>query len=174
MRAISRLENGLRLAAFLGLFVLLQSAYAAGAGSALERWVINDLTVGSAALLVTLLRPDIGVQADGPRLLAPGGGLNVLNGCEGTDIAFLLIAAMLVAPLAWRWRLLGLAVGLPFVYVINQLRVLVLFFVYRNDRIWFEWVHGLLGPLLLVALVVAFFLLWVNRYGPSAQRLPAS
>ncbi len=161
-RAIHHPAPWLRLVAFVGIFAALQSAYGAGQGSPWERWVIHDLTVGSAAALIAHFWPDVGVQAEGPQLKAPGGGLNVLNGCEGTDLAFLLTAAVLAAPLAWRWRFSGLAIGLAFVFVINQARMLLLFHLYRDHRLWFEWVHGLLGPLVLVALLVAFFLFWMT------------
>jgi exosortase/archaeosortase family protein len=66
--------------------------------------------------------------------------------------------------------LMGLLMGLPFVCVINQVRVLVLFHTYRFDRVWLEWVHGLLGPLVLVALValvLAFFLFWLDRFAAT-------
>lgn len=74
-------------------------------------------------------------QAVRPRLRAPvGSELNVLNGCEGKDIAFLMAAAMLVAPLPLLWRLRGLAAGLRCVWPTHQVRVLVRFHSFRHNR----------------------------------------
>lgn len=152
--------------AFLALFFALQAGYSSGRGGALERLVIEQATVRMAAVLIDTLSPELQVKADGPRLRAPGGGLNVLNGCEGTDVAFLLVAAMAVAPLPWRRRLAGLALGLPLVYALNQVRVLALFYAFRSDRSWFELLHGAVAPLVLVLAVGLFFMVWLNRGTP--------
>lgn len=152
-----------RVAGFLLLFAALQGTYTAQRGGALERFVIDTLTVRTAAALIDWGWPAIGVVADGPRLRAPGGGLNVLNGCEGVDIAFLLLAAMAVAPIPWRRRLLGLVAGLPLVFLLNQLRVIALFHAYRHDRDGFDLLHGGVAPLLMVLVVGVFYLVWVER-----------
>lgn len=155
-----------RVAAFVVLFAALQGTYTAQRGGAVERFVIDTLTVRTAAALIDGGWPAIGVVADGPRLRARGGGLNVLNGCEGVDIACLLVAAMLVTPIPWRRRALGLLAGLPLVFVLNQVRVVALFHAYRQDRDTFDLLHGGVAPLLMVLAVGLFFLLWVERRTP--------
>jgi exosortase/archaeosortase family protein len=152
-----------RVALFLLLFSLLQLGYEAARSSTLQRLVIEQATVQPAAALIGVLWPHLQVRAEGTRIRAEGGGLNVLHGCEGLDVALLLLAAMLVAPLPWRTRLWGLAWGLPLVWALNQARVLALFHAYRHDRAWFELLHGGLAPLLLVLLVAAAFSLWLGR-----------
>jgi exosortase/archaeosortase family protein len=152
----------LRIVAFCTLFALLQAGYRNWPGSGLERWVIDGATVRTAATLIRWISPAIGAVADGPRIRAPGGGLNVLEGCEGTDIAFMLIAAMLVAPSSWRKRALGLALGLPLVFTLNQGRILALFYSYRHERELFELLHGAVAPLVLVGCVAGFYALWIG------------
>jgi exosortase/archaeosortase family protein len=161
-----------RLLAFACLFVVAQALYGAAAGGAFERLVIHDLTVRPAAWLIGVLDPAAGVRAEGASLKAPGGGLNVLNGCEGTDVAFLLASAMLVAPLAWAWRLAGVAVALALTFALNQARVLALFYALRADRAWFDALHGFVGPLLLVGAAAAFFAAWLRAFAPVAPPFP--
>jgi len=158
-----------RVVVFVTLFAALQSAYSGARGGRLERAVIDVATVRTAAVLINTLSPEIGVRSEGPRLRAEGGGLNVLNGCEGIEAAFLLVAAMVVAPMAWRWRLLGLLAGLPLVFVLNQGRVLALFYAFRSDRALFDLLHGTLAPLLLIVAVGGFFTLWLTRFGAQHQ-----
>ena len=100
---------------------------------------------------------------------AAGGGLNGLNGCEGIDVAFLLVAAMLVAPLAWRWRLAGLLLGLPLVFLLNQARVMALFFAYRSEQALFNLLNAAVAPLLLIVAVGGFFAFWLMRFEPPLQ-----
>lgn len=51
-------------------------------------------------------------------------GINILNGCEGTEVFFLLASALLVAPpIAWRARLTGLLPGCLQVFALNRLTI---------------------------------------------------
>lgn len=165
-----------RIAAFAALFVALQWGYGRAGGSALERLVIEDLTVRPAVALLALGWPELAARAAGSRIVSPSASINVLNGCEGTDIAFLLVAGMVVAPLAWRWRVAGLLVGLPLVFALNQARVLALYHALRLDPSWFERLHGIVAPLVLVLAVGLFFFAWLERFAPGtgAARRPVA
>ena len=160
--AASRWALALRLAIFAACFVLMQHLYSRTGGTAVETFVVNRLTVGTAAAVLDWADPTLGVTARGSRLTAPGGGINVLNGCEGTDVAFLLLSAFLVAPVPWRRRLSGVAVGLTLLFVLNQVRVIALFHTVRSAREWFDILHGTVAPLMLVAATGAFFALWIG------------
>jgi exosortase/archaeosortase family protein len=147
---------------FLLLSGLLQWGWSTARGTSIERLVIDQATVKTVAWLIDTLDPSIGVQASGSRLKAPGGGINILNGCDGTEVFFLLASAMVLAPLSWRARLTGLLAGGLLVFVINQGRVLALFHAHRLDRGLFDTLHGLVTPLLLIVATGAFFLFWLN------------
>lgn len=151
---------------FIATFAALQALWTSVAGSSAERLVIDKATVEAAAGWIRLLTPEVPVVAAGPRLTAPGGGINVLKGCEGTDILFLLLAAFAVARLRWRHRLAGIALGATIVYLLNQVRVVALFYAYRQDRTLFDLLHGTIGPLLLVVLIGLFFFTWLHWLGP--------
>jgi len=100
----------------------------------------------------------------------------VLLGCEGTDVVFMLAAAFAVFPLPWRERLAGLAAGLAWVYLLNQARVVALFYAFRNHRELFDVLHSVAAPLLVVAFTALFFHLWLRRAqrGSGTNRSPAS
>jgi exosortase/archaeosortase family protein len=152
----------------MGLFVMLALTYRELGGSALERWVIEVWTVKPAAALLTWFDPAAGVQAAGARLAAPGGGLNVLRGCEGADVMLLLAAAMAAAPLRWRWRAAGLVAGLGVIFVLNQARLMTLFYAHRSNAAWFDVAHGMLLPLAMVAGAGAFYWAWLRRFAAVA------
>lgn len=150
-----------RLALFALAFAVMQGAYGRAAGTAVERFVVDRLTVGTAGRILGALDPATGVRANGSRLSAPGGGINVLNGCEGTDVAFLLTAALLAAPLTWARRAAGLMVGLVLLFALNQARLIALFYAFRLAPEWFDILHGLVAPLVLVTATGAFFAAWL-------------
>lgn len=155
-----------RAAAFAAVFMLLQAGWEAARGSWLERLWVHELTVRSATALINALTPEVGAVAQGARIVAPGGGLNVLFGCEGTDVVFLLVAAFAVFALPWKTRLLGVACGLVWVFVLNQARIVGLFYAFRQDRALFELMHSAGAPLLMVALCGLFFHAWLLQAAP--------
>jgi len=150
-----------RAIAFVLLFTLLQLGWQSLRGTALERWVIHDCTVQPASFLINLLTPAVHVQPVDFSLRAAGGGLNILNGCEGTEALLLLVAAFAVVPLTWRQRLTGLLLGTGVVFGANQARILLLFYAYRASHAWFDPLHALITPIAVVLLVSAYFYAWL-------------
>ena len=143
---------------------LLQGLYSTAKDTWVEHLVIDQVTVKSAAWLIQVFDPATDVHPVGSRLRAPGGGINVINGCEGTDVVFLMIGAMLVAPISVRAKLIGGLLGTALVLVLNQARVIGLFYAYRFDRSLFDMMHGVIAPLLLIIAAAWFFVLWLHRH----------
>lgn len=150
------------LLVFVVVTALLQYGWKQSRDTAVERAVIHVATVQTSVALIHGLTPEVGAQAQGSRIRAPGGGINILNGCEGTDALFLLVAAMLAHRATWRQRALGLLAGTAAVFALNQVRVLVLFYSYRHDRTLFDSLHGLVTPLVLICAAVALFAVWAH------------
>ncbi|MBL0726206.1 archaeosortase/exosortase family protein [Piscinibacter sp. HJYY11] len=163
-----------RALAFMLLFMAMQAGWEAARGSWVERLWVHHLTVQSATQVITTLTPEIHAVAKGPRITAPGGGINVLFGCEGTDVVFMLTAALLVFPMTWRKRLGGWIAGLAWVLVLNVLRIVVLFYAYRSDPGVFDLLHTAAAPLAMVVLTGLFFHLWLAHSSPAPSAAPAT
>jgi len=145
---------------FLGVFFILQMSYDACRGTSFEHFVLGDLTVTPTAALIRTITPDVGVKAIGNQLKAPGGGITVLKGCEGTEVMFLLAAAFSAVVMPWRRRLAGLGIGIVMVFCLNQIRLVALFYAYRSDPSLFDLLHGTLAPIALVIIVSLYALFW--------------
>ena len=153
----------LRGVSFVLLVMALQACWEAARGSWIERLWVHELTVRSATALINLIAPQVHAVAQGARIVAPGGGLNVLFGCEGTDVLFMLAAAFTVFPLPARVRMRGLMSGLLWVFLLNQLRIVALFHAFRSDRALFDLLHTTAAPLLMIVLTGLFFQFWLKR-----------
>ena len=148
---------------FILLFMALQACWEAARGSWIERLWVHVLTVRSATALINLTTPQVQAVAQGTRIVTPSGGLNVLFGCEGTDVLFLLAAAFAVFPLPARVRIRGLLSGLLWVFMLNQLRIVALFHAFRSDRALFDLLHTTAAPLLMIVLTGLFFHFWLKH-----------
>lgn len=145
------------MAVFLLTFLALQIGWAQARGTALERWVIDCATVRTSVALINTLTPQAAAVAHGPSILATQGGINVRNGCEGTEVLFLLLAALMAYPFSWTLRLVGAVAGSVYVFLINQVRLLSLFYAIRNDPPLFDQLHAVVAPLALILLTLIFF-----------------
>lgn len=154
------------VAIFLVVFFSLQYGWEMSRGSHFEQIVIDQATVAPATWVINKLSPDQGVMAQEHRIVSPEGRLNILNGCEGLETLFLLIAAIMAYPFTWRAKLQGFGLGLPLVFVLNQARIVALWYTFLHDRALFGILHGIVMPLLLVAACLLFFLAFITRHEP--------
>lgn len=154
---------------FLSVFFILQMSYDACRGSDFEHFILGDLTVAPTAVVINFLTPTVNVKALGNQLIAPGGGITVLKGCEGTEIMFMLVAAFAAIVMPWRRRLAGLGLGIGLVFCLNQVRLLLLFYVYRSEPSLFNLLHGTVTPIVLVLCVALYALYWMGDGGEVSQ-----
>ena len=149
---------------FLLVYGALSVLYGKAGGSGIERFFLESLGSQPAAALISAATPDIAAHAAGSRIVAAGGGLNIRNGCEGTDLLFLLAAGFAAASLTWRKRLSGFALGLVLAVVLNQIRILCLFYSFRADKALFDLLHTTVAPIVLIVLIALYFYAWLDRY----------
>lgn len=147
---------------FLGTAMLLMELYYSLPTAFIENGIVRFFAVIPAGILLDWLTPGFSVTTTGTHILSPLANLNVLKGCEGSEILLLLYAAVVALGRPLKTTVSGLLLGTTLVFMVNQIRLVSLFFVAAYHKPHFELVHGLLAPLLMVAIVTAFFLYW-NR-----------
>jgi len=151
-----------QLAVFLLSFFALETGWNHIRGTWLERFVIDRVTVQTSVALINRLTPSTEARAQGSSIVSQRGSINVRNGCEGTEVLFLLVGGLLAYPFSWRWRAVGLMVAAAFVFALNQTRLLALFYSIQNDRTLFNALHGVVAPGSLVLLTLMFFVTLIN------------
>jgi exosortase family protein XrtM len=153
---------------FVVVFSALQLTWQASAESRTARTFIEKAIVTPAAYMVNRVTPDAQAYAAGSRLRSPGGGINIVNGCDGMEMLFLLMAGFAAAPLGWRDRVFGMLAGIPLIYLLNQARILALFYSHRSSPDLFDALHGFIAPVVMVLLIAAYFYVWLFRTQPHA------
>lgn len=163
VRPIIRRHSLVFVALFLVYFFTLQLGYNHGRDGAVARFFIETLTVKPSVWTINLLTPREAVSAEAHRLVSPHGRLSVLNGCEGTEAMFMLGAAILAFAAPWRHKLAGALAGLALVYALNQARIVALYYTWRYEPDWFNALHGVTGPTLIILGATLFFMGWAQR-----------
>ena len=79
----------------------------------IEHLFIDTLTVRPAAVVINSVAPAISAKATGHSLFTQFGTVSVLEGCEGSDGMFLLIAAVLPFRASWLSKLVGVIGACP-------------------------------------------------------------
>lgn len=143
---------------FAGWFAALYALTEWGREIGVTPLAVQWLVLEPAAAVLNGFPALAGVVVDGQRLVSPGLRLNVLPGCEGTEAWALLLAAILAAPLTWRRKVLGAAMGTGLVLTLNLARMVVLFWAARDDRVLFNALHGYVAPTLIVVAASMFYL----------------
>jgi exosortase/archaeosortase family protein len=82
---------------------------------------------------------------------------------------FLLIAAVLPYPAGWRAKLAGVIGGVGLMYLLNQVRILVLVLSLHWHRDWFASLHGFIAPTCIVVIGGIYFLVWTNTVEDRVQ-----
>jgi len=164
---------GTRAMLFLIVFFGLQWAYGLCGGTGVQRLLIEAAVVKPAAALVNALEPGVAAVAVGTELRSPGGGLNILAGCEGTEILFMLAAVFSICGLPLAARLRGLLYGILLVFVLNEVRIVVLFHAARSGKTVFDLLHTLVAPSVMVLAVAGYIYAWLYRFRPLRTRRAA-
>lgn len=152
---------------FLGCLSILMVLYYALPGFLIESVLVRFFAVVPGAHLLDWLTPHHPVAADHTRIVSPLARLNVLKGCEGIEALLILYAALLAAMRPIIKTFWGLLLGTLLVFLLNQLRIVALFFIAAYDKSLFEPVHGFVAPILIIAAAGGFFLLWLNWTLPA-------
>lgn len=147
---------------FLIMMGTLMACYHLLPAHVVEDVLVRYFAVVPGAWVLDLLTPAVDVMASGNRIVSPGTSLNVLKGCEGIEMLLLLYAAIIAMLRPLKVTLIGLLMGTLLIFVVNQMRIVTLFFVARTQGEYFELLHGFLAPMLIVFVAGLFFLYWLN------------
>ncbi|MDC6168857.1 exosortase family protein XrtM [Paucibacter sp. XJ19-41] len=156
------------LVLFVGVYASLHGLYMQIPDELLRELVHYYAIVWPSAGLISLIAPADQVAAQVGAVVSPTVSLSIIRGCDGSGALFLLLAAVAAARGGVRHKLLGLAGAVLVSYVLNEARVVSLYFVAAHRAGWFDTLHNFLIPTLVVLLSCFFFLWWAGRLAPRS------
>jgi len=147
-------------------------------GLYLVRWwgPVDEHVVQPFTLFIaTLARVLLGlfgsaVTQEGTIVSFGGVSLNILDECNGVPAIIVFLSAILAYPAPLRSKLLGLAIGLPAIFVLNEVRVLSLFLAVRyfSPEV-FQILHEYAWQFVIILFAVLLWLYWAERFVPKPR-----
>lgn len=101
--------------------------------------------------------------ASGSLVTGPGIALLVIEECTGAYEMIIFAAAVLAFPTGWRKKGLGLLFGLPLLYAVNILRMMLLAWVQAHGSPGlFDFMHVYFWQATLILMILGVFILWIK------------
>lgn len=130
---------------------------------ALVLWTIaGNAVLANAHVEAAVVVPFSQWQGDLAARYVVGGPLaiNMVPGCSGLDVMALCVAALLSYPIVWRRRLIGAALGVALLLVLNVVRISAL--AVASETPAFQTMHVYVWPALLVGATLAWIAVWIR------------
>ena len=155
---------------FAAIYCVLHGAYLLIPDEVLKEKIYYQGIVSISAELINLFSNEH-VNAHHNILSSSKAALEVVRGCDGAGTLFLIIAATIAFSCSIKHKLVGLLSGVALVYLLNQIRIVGLYFVVAYQRSWFEPIHTYFAPSLIVLICILYFAWW-SIYGQAKESQP--
>ena len=120
------------------------------------------LTAQTAIGAVLLNLFGLPVAATGDVLAGAGASVKVAGGCDGLEATALLLAAILVFPIPFKFKWPGLLAGAVVLSVLNIIRIAGLYVVKLHWPSAVDFMHGQGGLYLFSFVTILLMLIWAN------------
>lgn len=144
---------GLFYCIFHGLYYLVPDDF-------LREQVYYHLIIAFCADAINWISANERVIGADNMLRSSKAALEVVRGCDGAGSLFLIVASVLAFSCSVKHKLKGLILGVALIYLLNQIRIIGLYFVVAYQKSWFLPIHTYYAPSFIVMLCVLFFAWW--------------
>jgi len=125
--------------------------------------ILTSLKNGTALILASLLSI-LGLKsiASGNIVSANGFSMEIIDECTAIFSSIIYISGVLAYPASAKQKLFGM-IGVPLLYIIDLMRLIILAFVGVKAPSFFEYVHVYLWQATFIVFVILVFVLWINK-----------
>jgi exosortase/archaeosortase family protein len=119
-----------------------------------------NFTIDSTVIIGKLLFIPV-ISHAYPYITVDGYTMQVIMECTAYNIYIFVIYLSLLSPVSWKQKLFTLFIFLVAVFVVNNLRFIVLGYIGEHSAHMFDYIHDYLWNILFGFMI---FLIWVWRY----------
>lgn len=166
-------RNRRHLTFLILFFVLLAGSFTLISVNWVNDHAVEPFTAGIArvsGVALNLLGQEVTLQ--GTVIHGPRFTVNIRNGCNGVEAMLIFLAAVLAFPASSRSRLIGLALGILAIQIVNLVRVVALYLTGVYFPRIFDSSHTVIWQTIVILFGVLLWIFWANRF--AAPAAPAS
>ena len=115
-------------------------------------------------------------SVSGTHLSSGDFSINVVYGCDGAFATAILLSGIIAYPSRIRQKLMGVLIGIPAIFAINQARVISLFLLGRRHPGLFEEVHVYVWQPIIIIFAILVWDFWARNFVKKSevQKSPVS
>ncbi len=91
-------------------------------------------------------------------------GIQVVHGCDGVFATAILLSGIIAYPSRIKEKLIGILIGIPAIFAINQVRVISLFLLGRRYPAVFEEVHVYVWQPIIIIFAILVWDFWARNF----------
>ena len=123
---------------------------------------LEDITASILGFLLRIFGMDIVV--DGNTVTIVGYiTLRIIDECTAMFGSIVYLSCVLAYPADVKKKAIGIVLGIPCLYAINMVRLIILAFVGVSSPGIFEFVHTYLWQTIFIVFVILIWLIWVDK-----------
>jgi archaeosortase B (VPXXXP-CTERM-specific) len=123
---------------------------------------LGNITAAILGFLLRIFGMDIVVSGNDVTI-AGHITLNIVDECTAMFGSIVYISCVLAYPADAKKKAIGIVLGIPCLYLINMVRLVILAFVVVLNPGIFEFVHTYLWQTIFIVFVIVIWLVWVDK-----------
>ncbi|MCP4569727.1 MAG: exosortase H [FCB group bacterium] len=123
----------------------------------------NNFLAWSSGAVLGLLGTD-NISVSGTQVVAPGMGLNIAEGCNGIYALSIIIAGVMAFPARIKQKLIGLALAIAVIMILNYIRILTLWYFGIYSDFLFNTMHLYVWEFVIIALGAGVWYYWYDKF----------
>ncbi len=147
---------------FLGLLIILTTSFPflSDAFNPQLTWLMV-VTADVTGFFLNLL--GLSTRVSGRIVSMPNFAIEVVGECTGLYEMLIFLAAMIAYPAGWKKKLIGAALGIPLLYVINVVRMVFITVVGNWSPQTFDFMHMYFWQVAMILIIVSVWVLWIEK-----------
>ena len=102
-------------------------------------------------------------KASGTSLILSTMTFEIIHECTGIFALMIYFSCTIAYPTNWKRKIIGIAIGFPFILTMNLVRMIVLVYIAGYHQDIFDYVHSYLWQGTFIIFVILIWFLWIEK-----------
>lgn len=163
------MKKYLPLIKFFGIFISVVAVYyllVSFYPSAIDFYI--NATAGISASILSIIGIESYAQSN--IIISDEMIISLAFGCEGSEPIVLFIAAVSAFPTNLKKKIIGGITGVFLLYVLNIIRIILLYFIGLSEAFDFDLFHVIIFPVIFIIISILFFIGWLKWQNKTRSR----